>query len=77
MSQVKKAGFEKQLERLNAVVAELEQGELPLEKSVTLYKEGQALVLSCRELLEKARYSVVMHNGEPFTAAPSTPEDPS
>jgi len=38
--------------------AALENGELPLEDSVRLYKEGLTLSRSCREQLEKARNEV-------------------
>ncbi len=57
-----KPSFEKQMERLQAVVAELEKGDLPLEKSVALYKEGQALVAACKNQLEKARHTVKLHS---------------
>lgn len=46
------------LRRLQEVVASLENGELPLEDSVRLYKEGLTLSRSCREQLEKARNEV-------------------
>ncbi len=73
-SQTKKPSFEKQMERLQAVVAELEKSDLPLEKSVALYKEGQILVAACREQLEKARHSVLLQNEsglEEFAPRPS------
>ena len=38
-----KQSFEKRLERLKSVVDALERGDLPLEQSLTLYKEGLAL----------------------------------
>jgi len=34
------AAFEKILERLRAIVEQLEDGELPLEKSLALFEEG-------------------------------------
>ncbi len=67
MSQTKKPSFEKQMERLQAVVAELEKGDLPLEKSVALYKEGQALTAACKEQLEKARHAVKLHGESGLT----------
>jgi exodeoxyribonuclease VII small subunit len=57
-----KPKFEKQMERLQKIVEELERGDLPLEKGVLLYKEGQALALSCRGQLEKARNEVTIRN---------------
>lgn len=50
--------FEDRLRRLQEVVAALENGELPLEDSVRLYKEGLALSRACREQVEKARNEI-------------------
>ena len=46
--------FEEALERLEALVAELERGELPLEESVRAYEEGVRLVRRCEKLLADA-----------------------
>lgn len=54
----KKKNFEKQLERLQAVVEELEGAELPLEKNVALYKEGLTLAKECREQLARAKNDI-------------------
>ena len=58
MAAKKTPSFEDRLRRLQEVVAALENGELPLEDSVRLYKEGLTLSRSCREQLEKARTEV-------------------
>lgn len=50
--------FEDRLRRLQEVVAALENGDLPLEDSVKLYKEGLALSRACREQVEKARNEI-------------------
>lgn len=50
--------FEEKLARLQEIVSHLETGALPLEQGLTLYKEGMALSLSCRQQLEKARNEV-------------------
>ena len=50
--------FEDRLRRLQEIVAALENGDLPLEDSVRLYKEGLALSGACREQVEKARNEV-------------------
>ncbi len=72
-----KHSFEKQMERLQLVVETLEKSDLPLEKSVALYKEGQMLAASCREQLEKARHTVKVQTGaglaEFETAGPGAP----
>ncbi|MFP5221309.1 MAG: exodeoxyribonuclease VII small subunit [Acidobacteriota bacterium] len=50
--------FEKNLERLQQIVDQLESGELPLEQGVALYKEGQTLAGACRKQLGEARLVV-------------------
>ena len=46
--------FEEQMSALEAVVARLELGELPLEESVVLFEEGMRLSAACRIELEAA-----------------------
>ena len=65
--------FEECLERLEKIVRELEKGEVPLEKSLTLFEEGMQLSASCRKQLEEAEGKVeilLKQNGklqtEPF-----------
>jgi exodeoxyribonuclease VII small subunit len=65
--------FEDCLERLEKIVQELEKGEVPLEKSLTLFEEGMQLSASCRKQLEEAEGKVeilLKQNGklqtEPF-----------
>lgn len=58
MAKAEKKDFETQLARLQAVVDQLEQGEVSLEKSLILFKEGQELVKDCRTRLADARHQV-------------------
>jgi exodeoxyribonuclease VII small subunit len=65
--------FEECLERLEKIVRELEKGEVPLEKSLTLFEEGMQLSATCRKQLEEAEGKVeilLKQNGklqtEPF-----------
>ena len=67
-----KLTFEKQMARLQRVVEELEKGDLALEKSVLLYKEGQALAARCREQLEKARHAVTLRGEQGLADFPDT-----
>ena len=67
------AKFEECLERLEKIVRELEKGDVPLEKSLTLFEEGMQLSASCRKQLEEAEGKVeilLKQNGklqsEPF-----------
>ena len=50
--------FEENLKRLEQIVAELEQGNLPLDKSLKLYEEGIRAYRSCCELLQQAEARV-------------------
>lgn len=58
--------FEQDLERLEEIVAKLEEGGLPLDESLALFEEGQAVLGRCREKLEKAQVRVekLLANGD-------------
>jgi exodeoxyribonuclease VII small subunit len=49
-----KPSFEESLRRLEEIVNQLEQGEIPLEESVKMYEEGLALSKACIEKLTQA-----------------------
>jgi len=42
------------LQRLEAIVKEMEKGELPLEQSLKLFEEGIALSGACKKELDEA-----------------------
>ncbi len=46
--------FEAGLDRLEKIVNELEQGDMPLEQALKLFEEGMQLSASCRAELEAA-----------------------
>ncbi|HZT68648.1 MAG TPA: exodeoxyribonuclease VII small subunit [Terriglobia bacterium] len=46
--------FEKNLERLDAIVRQLEDADLPLEKALQLYEEGMKLSEVCQKQLQEA-----------------------
>ena len=50
--------FEEALRQLEQIVGQLEEGKLPLEESLRLYEEGQALSTHCQTLLEQATLRV-------------------
>lgn len=59
--------FEQAMERLEEVVKQLEQGEVPLDQAIRLFAEGNQLALYCREKLDWAEQQVemlVQENGE-------------
>ncbi|MBX9603756.1 MAG: exodeoxyribonuclease VII small subunit [Bryobacteraceae bacterium] len=66
--------FEQSLQELEAVVKEMEGGELPLERALELFERGMKLSESCRKQLQDAesRVEILMRKGgsvqpEPFT----------
>jgi exodeoxyribonuclease VII small subunit len=52
------AKFEESILRLEKIVQELEKGEVPLEKSLTLFEEGMQISTTCRKELEQAEGKV-------------------
>ncbi|MGQ0812764.1 MAG: exodeoxyribonuclease VII small subunit [Nitrospiraceae bacterium] len=50
--------FEHAMARLEAIVAELEKGELPLDESLKIFEEGIRLSKSCLKMLDEAERKV-------------------
>ncbi len=50
--------FEEAFTRLEAAVAALQDGQMPLERALFFYEEGMKLAQHCNELLEKAELRV-------------------
>lgn len=50
--------FEDALGRLEKLVGELEEGELPLDEAIERFEEGLKLVKACRTRLEAAELKV-------------------
>lgn len=50
--------FEDALAELEKIVAELESGQAPLERSIDIYQRGAALKAHCEKKLEAARLKV-------------------
>jgi exodeoxyribonuclease VII small subunit len=46
--------FEKALKRLEDIVETLDEGNLPLARSIELFKEGTGLAKTCRVMLAQA-----------------------
>lgn len=49
---------------LSRVVAELEKGDIPLEKAVELYGEGVKLSALCKKQLNEAKIKITEVNGD-------------
>ena len=50
--------FEEALARLEAIVNELERGQLPLDDSMRIFEEGMKLSKTCLKMLEEAERKV-------------------
>lgn len=50
--------FEEKMKRLDEIVQELEKEEVPLEKSLELYKQGVELSRECERILKDAELKV-------------------
>ena len=64
--------FEKALEELEALVARMEDGKLPLEESLAAYQRGAELVKLCETKLADAQARIAILDGE--TLRDYTPE---
>ena len=69
----KNATFEENMMRLEQIVRQMERGDVPLEESLKLFREGTLLVERCGKLLDEAEMLVskisVGPNGEPVEEA--------
>ena len=49
-----KLSFEEAIKELTAIVGKIEQGEIPLQDSLTQYERGMALIKHCQNILRTA-----------------------
>lgn len=54
--------FEENMNKLSEIVAELEKGDISLEKAVELYGKGVNLSAQCKEQLQKAQLKITDEN---------------
>ncbi|MAA64623.1 MAG: exodeoxyribonuclease VII small subunit [Alteromonadaceae bacterium] len=72
------ADFEKSLNELETLVRELEQGDLPLEKSLTAFERGVRLTRECQQALKQAEQRVeqlVKSDNDTLTTQPFEMDD--
>ncbi len=50
--------FEESMQRLEQIVRAMERGDVPLEESLKLFREGTELVRNCSQLLDEAQLQV-------------------
>jgi exodeoxyribonuclease VII small subunit len=70
--------FEAALSDLEALVADMENGELPLDQLIEKYEEGMRLVQACNEKLAEAeqKIEVLTASQAAQAAGPVPPADP-
>jgi exodeoxyribonuclease VII small subunit len=71
--------FEAAIAELESIVKKLEEGDMPLEQSLTLYERGVHLSKFCHARLEEAerRIEILNERGELKPAPPSLTSDDS
>jgi exodeoxyribonuclease VII small subunit len=68
-----KPGFEQALSELEALVAQLESGDLSLDQSLTHFKRGVELTRHCQSILDEAQKTVeILGQESPANAADET-----
>lgn len=74
MSDVNKMSFEEAIKELEAVVGQLERGDVALDQSIALYERGAALKARCEAKLKEAEEKVAKitlgDGGQPTGTAP-------
>lgn len=58
MKEENKISFEKEMEKLEVLVTELEKGDLSLDESVKKFEEGIKISKECNEMLEEAEKKI-------------------
>jgi len=53
-NEISKLCFEEAIKQLGSIVSQIEQGQIPLQRSLEQYEKGMALIKHCREILGKA-----------------------
>lgn len=66
-------GFEAKLDRIDAIVKELESGDTKLDRAIALFKEGKQLARECEELLKSAQLQIEQAMSEPAQAEDQIP----
>jgi len=56
----KEAKFEEMMKKLEEIVGDLENGNMPLEESLKKYEEGIKLIQLCRKRLDETKRKVEM-----------------
>jgi exodeoxyribonuclease VII small subunit len=69
--------FESSLKELERIVEELEEGDLPLERSLELFEQGVKLSRECQKRLDEAERKVeILLKGSDGSYNPATFDEP-
>ncbi|WP_300670532.1 exodeoxyribonuclease VII small subunit [Desulfoluna sp.] len=71
-----KKKFEEAVAQLEAIVEELESGDLPLDKAMKRFEEGVKLSKTCSETLDEAETRVRILTGETEEGLEDAPFEP-
>jgi exodeoxyribonuclease VII small subunit len=66
------ASFEQALEQLQAIVEELEEGQLGLNDALARYEQGVKLLRQCHDLLQRAERKIELLSGVDAEGNPVT-----
>ena len=70
--------FEQALQQLEAIVGDLEKGDVALDKSIEIYERGEALKRHCEKLLKAAENRIekirLDRSGKPEGTEPLDPQ---
>lgn len=69
------ATFEESLTELEAIVAQLERGDVPLEEALEVFQKGMLLSKRCQETLSKAEKTLTKMMTENNEEIPFTGEE--
>ena len=72
---VAEMSFEEAMAALEAVVSQLERGDVALEQSIALYERGAQLKNHCEERLKEAEAKVELIRAEAGRATATTPAE--
>jgi exodeoxyribonuclease VII small subunit len=61
---ISKLSFEQAIKELGGIVQKIEQGQIPLQDSLSQYERGMALIKHCRGILETAQKRIEKVSGK-------------
>ena len=72
MSDALPGNFEQKLARIDAIVKDLDGGDVELKRATELFKEGKTLVRECEKILKNAQDQINDAMSEQAPDAPAT-----